>query len=175
MLEHVVSVFAAVFGLLGTVVLASRGPLAGWGFVFYLASNGGWLAFSLWREVWPLFLQTLGFTASSVWGVWVWLVQPWLRSRSAGDSSSTGEQSMRVDELELASEPGALLEQIQTLRRDFCASVTLVCDDDETGHTAIEVMAEWTGWTMKRYEGKTLAECLARAMAARRAAQGGAA
>ena len=84
---------------------------------------------------------------------------------------------MRTDDLQVAADPVAVLEQIQQLRRDFCAAVTLVCDDADSGHTAVEVMAEWTLWQMRRYEGPTLEVCLARAGRARALAlqQGGAA
>lgn len=34
---------AALFGMLGAVLLALKGQRAGWGFVAYLASNAGWI------------------------------------------------------------------------------------------------------------------------------------
>ena len=70
---------AAALGLAGTALLAAKGRYAGWGFVLYLASNAGWLAFAWWRELWPLFWQTVGFSLMSAWGVWTWLLRPWLR------------------------------------------------------------------------------------------------
>lgn len=67
---------AAAAGVSGTLLLAGRGRLAGWGFVLYLVSNAGWLAFA-WRGAhWPLLAQTLAFTLSSLFGVWRWLLWP---------------------------------------------------------------------------------------------------
>jgi len=67
---------AAAFAVLGTVLLAMRGRLAGWGFVAYLASNVGWLAFAWIQRDWAILAQNLAFLASSILGIWVWLVRP---------------------------------------------------------------------------------------------------
>ncbi|MBQ0917224.1 hypothetical protein KBW71_02105 [Hydrogenophaga aromaticivorans] len=67
---------AAAFGVAGTILLALNGPRAGWGFVAYLVSNGGWIAFAWIHGHWALLAQQLAFTASSLLGVWVWLVKP---------------------------------------------------------------------------------------------------
>lgn len=67
---------AAFFGVLGTVLLALRGSLAGWGFVAYLVSNAGWIGFAWIHGHWPLLAQQLAFTASSLLGIWIWLVKP---------------------------------------------------------------------------------------------------
>jgi len=68
----------AFFGVLGTVLLALRGPRAGMGFVAYLVSNACWLTSSWIQLQWPLFGQQMAFLASSLLGIWLWLVQPWL-------------------------------------------------------------------------------------------------
>jgi hypothetical protein len=67
---------AATFGLLGTILLAGNGKRAGWGFVAFLASNAGWLAFSYAGGHWSLFAQQIGFTVTSLFGIWRWLLQP---------------------------------------------------------------------------------------------------
>ncbi len=67
---------AAAFGVLGTVLLALRGPRAGWGFVAYLASNLAWLAYAWSVRDWAILAQNLAFLASSVLGIWLWLVKP---------------------------------------------------------------------------------------------------
>jgi hypothetical protein len=64
---------AALCGLAGALLLAAKGPHAGWGWVAFLASNTGWLAFGLMRRHWFLLLQQVGFTATSVLGIWRWL------------------------------------------------------------------------------------------------------
>ena len=67
-------VFAALAGLLGAFLLASRTPAAGWGWVAFLASNAGWIAFGWIRGHRWLVIQQVGFTATSVLGIWRWLV-----------------------------------------------------------------------------------------------------
>lgn len=74
---------AAAFGVLGTLLLAGRSRRAGWGFVAYLVSNAGWLAFAWERGLWALLAQQAVFTLCSVYGVWNWLVRP-ARSGGAG-------------------------------------------------------------------------------------------
>lgn len=74
---------AATFGVLGTVLLALNGRLAGWGFVAYLASNAGWIAFAWIHSHWGMLAQQLAFTASSLLGIWVWLVRPRLTEKGA--------------------------------------------------------------------------------------------
>lgn len=69
---------AALAGVAGTWLLARRGERAGWGFVAYLASNAGWLVFAWWHQHWAMLLQQLAFTVVSLYGIWTWLLLPWL-------------------------------------------------------------------------------------------------
>ena len=71
---------AAIAAVAGTVLLAHKGPQAGWGFVLYLVSNAGWIASALHHGARALLAQQAVFVATSLWGVWVWLVQPLLES-----------------------------------------------------------------------------------------------
>lgn len=71
-----IELMGATFGVLGTLLLALNGPRAGWGFVAYLVSNGAWIWFAWIHGHWGLLAQQLAFTASSLLGVWVWLVKP---------------------------------------------------------------------------------------------------
>lgn len=71
---------AAVTAVAGTLMLARKGPRAGWGFVLYLVSNAGWIASALHHGAWALLAQQAVFVATSCWGVWTWLVQPLLNS-----------------------------------------------------------------------------------------------
>lgn len=74
--------FAAAFGLIGTLLLATRSRRAGWGFICFLASNAGWLVFAWTHGHWPLLVQQAGFTLSSLLGIWVWIARPmWLEWR----------------------------------------------------------------------------------------------
>lgn len=81
---------AAAFGVLGTVLLALRGPRAGWGFVAYLVSNAGWIGFAWIHGHWGMLAQQLAFTVSSLVGVWVWLVKPMLDSLEIEEQKSPG-------------------------------------------------------------------------------------
>lgn len=64
---------AAAAGLVGAWLLATNGHHAAWGWWAFLASNVAWIAFGLVRRHWFLVAQQVGFTASSVWGIWVWM------------------------------------------------------------------------------------------------------
>lgn len=79
----VVEIVAAMCGLLGTLLLATRGRRAGWGFVAFLASNAGWLVFSATHGHWFMFWQQIGFSISSLIGIGTWLVLPAVRARKA--------------------------------------------------------------------------------------------
>ena len=71
-----IELIAAAFGVLGTVLLALNGPRAGWGFVAYLVSNAGWIAFAITHQHWGMLAQQIIFTASSLLGAYVWLWKP---------------------------------------------------------------------------------------------------
>jgi hypothetical protein len=73
---HRLEAAAAAFGLAGAWLLAAKGEHAAWGWWFFLGSNAGWLAFGWIRRHWFLLLQQVGFTASSVWGIWNWIGVP---------------------------------------------------------------------------------------------------
>lgn len=65
---------AALTGLLGAFLLAARGAHASWGWLAFLASNIGWIAFGLRRRHWWLVAQQIGFMGSSVLGICKWLL-----------------------------------------------------------------------------------------------------
>lgn len=72
--DHAIEALAAACGLLGAFLLAAKGEHAAWGWWAFLASNFGWLAFGWVRRHWFLLLQQVGFTVSSLWGIWNWMV-----------------------------------------------------------------------------------------------------
>jgi nicotinamide riboside transporter PnuC len=75
-LSLTIEITAAAFGVLGTLLLALKGKHAGWGFVSYLASNAGWVAFAWMHGHFGLLAQQLAFTATSLVGIWIWIVKP---------------------------------------------------------------------------------------------------
>lgn len=79
-----IEISAAFFGVLGTLLLAGRSRRAGWGFVAYLVSNAGWLAFAWDRALWALLAQQMVFTLCSLYGVWMWIVRPAWHGRPGG-------------------------------------------------------------------------------------------
>lgn len=72
--ERAIEALAAICGLAGAFLLAARGPHAAWGWVAFLASNVGWIAFAWIRRHWFLLLQQAGFTVTSVLGICRWLL-----------------------------------------------------------------------------------------------------
>lgn len=74
---------SAALGLLGAILLASRSRWAGWAFVAWLISNIGWIVFGAGHQHWFFIAQQVGFTVTSVLGIWNWLVHPALRQAEA--------------------------------------------------------------------------------------------
>jgi hypothetical protein len=64
---------AAACGLLGAWLLATKSQHAPWAWWAFLASNIGWIAFGWIRRHWFLLLQQVGFTGSSLVGIWTWM------------------------------------------------------------------------------------------------------
>lgn len=85
-----------LFGVTGTLLLATKGRRAGWGFVAFLASNVGWLVFAYEQGITKLFVQHAFFAISSLLGVYVWLIRGRLavrRGRRFGDRHDDGGAS----------------------------------------------------------------------------------
>jgi len=62
------------FGLIGAAMLALNNKYSGWGFVAFLISNGFWIAFGIQTQTMGLILMQVGFTITSLMGVWNWLI-----------------------------------------------------------------------------------------------------
>lgn len=75
---ELIETLGAILGAAGAMLLACRSNRAGWGFVLFLLSNALWLAFAASAGHWRLFGQQVIFTATSLIGIWQWLLQPWL-------------------------------------------------------------------------------------------------
>ncbi len=71
-----VEILSAALGLLGAALLASKSRFAGWAFVAWLVSNIGWIVFGAGNQHWFFIAQQVGFAATSVLGIWNWLVRP---------------------------------------------------------------------------------------------------
>lgn len=71
--DRLIEAFAALTGLAGAALLASKGDFAAWGWVAFLASNAGWITFAALGRHWWLLVQQLGFTATSLYGLWRWM------------------------------------------------------------------------------------------------------
>lgn len=65
-----------ITGIAGALLLALHSQWSGWGFVFYLTSNAFWIAFGVKKNVRGLIAMQLAFTATSMLGVWKWLIAP---------------------------------------------------------------------------------------------------
>ena len=80
----------------------------------------------------------------------------------------------RVKELEADNARlSSVLGNIELLRADDGNAVIICCDDPEAASrdllTAIDVTAQWTRWIERRFHGSSVADCLAKAAAARAA------
>lgn len=64
------------FGILGALLLALKNRFSGYGFVFFLASNGFWLAYGLLTNAPGLVVMQIAFSVTSGIGIWRWLVAP---------------------------------------------------------------------------------------------------
>lgn len=61
---------ACATGLLGSALLALHNAYSGFGFLAFLVSNVGWIAFGIYSRTWSMVLMQLGFTATSVLGLY---------------------------------------------------------------------------------------------------------
>lgn len=60
-------------GLTGATLLALNNTWSGYGFVAFLASNACWIGFALLKGVRGLLFMQIGFTVTSLIGIWRWL------------------------------------------------------------------------------------------------------
>lgn len=61
-------------GVAGALLLALNTKYSGWGFVLFLISNGVWTAFGIQTNAPGLITTQVFFTATSVLGIYRWLV-----------------------------------------------------------------------------------------------------
>lgn len=61
-------------GVAGALLLALNTKYSGWGFVLFLISNGFWTAFGIQTNAPGLITTQVIFTATSVLGIYRWLV-----------------------------------------------------------------------------------------------------
>lgn len=92
---HQLEMLSASLGLLGALLLATKSRYSGLAFVAWFVSNLGWLIFGARNAHWFFFVQQIGFTFTSVLGIWNWLIQPAMRGGPKGtlheDHSGVGE------------------------------------------------------------------------------------
>lgn len=61
-------------GLLGAALLALNNAWSGYGFLAFLFSNVCWITYGRMTDAKGLITMQLGFTATSLIGIWQWLV-----------------------------------------------------------------------------------------------------
>jgi len=71
-------------GLLGSLLVAMNNRLSGWGFVVILVSNVLWIAFGLVTGTIGLVVMQAGFMATSLLGIYRWLIVDSERKGSQG-------------------------------------------------------------------------------------------
>ena len=99
-MQHV-EMLSAGLGLLGAILLATKNRYAGLAFVAWFVSNLGWLIFGAHNDHWFFFVQQIGFTVTSVLGIWNWLVNPALRQAQAEDEGARERRAFEVITLNL--------------------------------------------------------------------------
>ncbi|WP_245538816.1 hypothetical protein [Thiobacillus denitrificans] len=70
---RIVEWFGSLTGLLGAGLLALNADFSGWGFAAFLVSNFAWIAFGVMSKSWGLVTMQVGFTATSILGMYRWL------------------------------------------------------------------------------------------------------
>lgn len=66
----------AILGLMGSAILALKLDVSGYGWVAFLLSNVCWLAFGFKTKAWGLVTMQIGFSVTSVIGLYNWLIKP---------------------------------------------------------------------------------------------------
>jgi hypothetical protein len=99
-MQHV-EMLSAGLGLLGAILLATKSRYAGLAFVAWFVSNLGWLIFGAHNDHWFFFVQQIGFTVTSVLGIWNWLVNPALRQAQAEDEGARERRAFEIITLNL--------------------------------------------------------------------------
>lgn len=65
-----------IIGLSGAALLAMNSRYSAWGWVLFLLSNAAWIAFGLMTHANGLVVMQIGFTITSLTGIWKWLIVP---------------------------------------------------------------------------------------------------
>lgn len=99
-MQHI-EILSAGLGLLGAFLLATKSRYAGLAFVAWFVSNLGWLIFGAHNDHWFFFVQQIGFTVTSVLGIWNWLVNPALRQAQAEDEGARERRAFEAITLNL--------------------------------------------------------------------------
>ncbi len=73
---YLIELISALMGMIGALLLATRSRYAGWAFVLWLISNVGWIIFGAGNQHWFFIVQQVVFTATSLIGIYRWLIAP---------------------------------------------------------------------------------------------------
>ena len=76
MTTSAIETIAAVFGILGAMLLAVPGVHPAFGFAAFLVSNLGWILFSRGHKHWRLLAQHACFLLTTLVGLWNWWLGP---------------------------------------------------------------------------------------------------
>jgi Na+(H+)/acetate symporter ActP len=68
----------AILGMLGSLLLALNAAISGYGFIVFLTSNVCWLVFGIRNRAWGLVTMQIGFTVTSITGIYNWFIKPLL-------------------------------------------------------------------------------------------------
>ncbi|MBO1007484.1 MULTISPECIES: hypothetical protein [Acidovorax] len=124
-MQHI-EMLSAGLGLLGAFLLATKSRYAGLAFVAWFVSNLGWLIFGAHNDHWFFFVQQIGFTVTSVLGIWNWLVNPALRQAQAEDEGARERRAfeaitLNLDQSFVGTAHTKVLVTYMTLERIYAA------------------------------------------------------
>ena len=63
----------AIMGFIGAALLASNTRVSPYGWILFLMSNVVWIAYGGIQSAWGLVAMQVGFTFTSLLGIWRWL------------------------------------------------------------------------------------------------------
>jgi uncharacterized protein with PQ loop repeat len=68
----------AILGMFGSLLLALNVEISGYGFIAFLTSNVCWLVYGIRTRAWGLVTMQVGFTVTSITGIYNWFLKPLL-------------------------------------------------------------------------------------------------
>lgn len=93
---HVFEWAGSILGLLGSFLLATNSQVSRHGWIAFFVSNLAMMVFAFKIDADGLLLQQVGFTGTTLLGIYRFWLAPWLRQRRVGaEGSAAGAETFR--------------------------------------------------------------------------------